>query len=241
MIALPEELLVHERRLGDGGGVLPIPPLRPVLPKVDTVPQLLGTESAVSEDEIVTALGERGLVVVGIWEDDGVVLLSLSEEEMIGGLIASLSQNRYWISRNYKTTYPCSNSTLVLWILDRDRQDAICEILDRRLPIPLRDRCSEDSCWLDVPVRDRQTHDRARFHRRSGAFSRRGEIKRDRLGNTIAIHEVREFDLDVDAVGVLIVISHFNSGIMSRSKFGEGGDWRDPLVGGDESLEIVGL
>ena len=41
-----------------------------------------------SEDEIVTALDECGLVVIGVWEDDGVVLLSLSEEEMIGSLIA---------------------------------------------------------------------------------------------------------------------------------------------------------
>ena len=71
----------------DLGMLVAIPPLGPVLPKVDAIPQLFGTECAVSEDEIITALSERGHVVVRIWEDDGVVLLSLLEE-MIGSLIA---------------------------------------------------------------------------------------------------------------------------------------------------------
>jgi len=87
MVTHPEELLVLERRLGNGCGIFPIPPLGPVLPKVDAVPQLLGSERTVSEDEIVTALSERGLVIVGIREDHDVVLLALSKEEMIGNLI----------------------------------------------------------------------------------------------------------------------------------------------------------
>ena len=61
MVILPEEPPVLECRLGNASGIFPILPLGPVLPEVDTVPQLLSSERAVSEDEIVTALDERGL------------------------------------------------------------------------------------------------------------------------------------------------------------------------------------
>jgi len=80
MITLPGKLLVLEHRLGDGSGGFPIPPFGPVLHEVDTAPQLLGAECAVSEDEIITALDERGRVTVGSREDrDIIILLALSE------------------------------------------------------------------------------------------------------------------------------------------------------------------
>ena len=50
-----------------------------------------------------------------------------------------------------------------------------------------------------------------------------------------------KFDLDIDAVGVLIVVGHFDSGVVSRSEFGESGDGCDPVVGGDGKFEIVRL
>ena len=81
VVTLPEELLVLELPLG------------PVLPEVDTVPQLLRSEHAVSEDEIVTALDERGLVVVGVWEDHDIVLLALSKEEMVGSLVVQTGRS----------------------------------------------------------------------------------------------------------------------------------------------------
>jgi len=87
MVSFPEELLVLERRLQDGRGVFPIRPVRPVLPEVDAVPQLLGSERAVGEHEIIAALGERGRVVVRVREHHNVVLLALSEEEVVGSLI----------------------------------------------------------------------------------------------------------------------------------------------------------
>ena len=87
------------------------------------------------ELEVITALSERGRVVVGIWEDERDCTKR------------PLSQNRRRISRSYATAYPCSNSILALWILDHDRRYAICEIFDRRLPVLLRNRCSEVSCW----------------------------------------------------------------------------------------------
>jgi hypothetical protein len=93
MVSLPEELLVLELRLGNGRRVFPIPPVGPVLSEVDTVPQLLGSERAMSEDEIIAALGERGRVVVGVREDHGIVLLALSEEEMVGSLIAQAGRS----------------------------------------------------------------------------------------------------------------------------------------------------
>ena len=88
MVSLPEELLVLERRLGNGGSIFPIHPVRPVLSKVNAVPQLLSTERAVSEHKVVTALDERGRVVVGVREHHNIVLLALSKEKMVGSLIA---------------------------------------------------------------------------------------------------------------------------------------------------------
>jgi len=88
MVPLPEERLVIEVRLGDGSRVLPIPPRCPVLSEIDAIPQLLGSERAMSKDEIVTALGQRRRVVVGIWEDHSVVGLALPKEKMVDCLIA---------------------------------------------------------------------------------------------------------------------------------------------------------
>ena len=88
VVSFPEELLVLERRLRNGRGVFPICPVRSVLPEVDTVPQLLGSERAVGEHEIIAALGERGRVVVRVREHHNVVLLALSEEVVVCSLIA---------------------------------------------------------------------------------------------------------------------------------------------------------
>jgi len=88
MVPFPEELLVLELRLGNGGSIFPILPFGPVLSEVDAVPQLLGSKCTVSKDEIITTFGERGRVVVRIWEDHDVVLLALSKEEVVGSLIA---------------------------------------------------------------------------------------------------------------------------------------------------------
>ena len=87
VVSFPKKLLVLERRLRNGRGVFPICPIRPVLSEVDTVPQLLGSERVVGEYEIIAALDERGRVIVRIREYHGVVLLALSEEEMVGSLI----------------------------------------------------------------------------------------------------------------------------------------------------------
>jgi len=88
MVSFPEELLVLERRLLDGRGVFPILPIRPALSGVDAVPQLLSSVRAVGEHEIVAALGECGSVVVRVREHHDIVLPALSEEEMIGSLVA---------------------------------------------------------------------------------------------------------------------------------------------------------
>ena len=87
VVSFPEELLVLERRLRNGRGVFPICPIRPALSEVDTVPQLLGSERVVGEYEIIAALDERGRVIVRIREYHDIVLLALSEEEMVGSLI----------------------------------------------------------------------------------------------------------------------------------------------------------
>ena len=87
MVPLPEVLLILERRQGDGGVILPSPPRRPVHSEVETVPQHLGSERFVIEDEIVTALGERTCVVVGIREDHDIICLALSKEEVVDRLI----------------------------------------------------------------------------------------------------------------------------------------------------------
>ena len=48
--------------------------------------------------------------------------------------------------------YPCPNSILVLWVVDRDRQDTIGNVIDRPLPVPRGDRRSEDKRWRDTAV-----------------------------------------------------------------------------------------
>ena len=87
MVSLPEGLLVLEYRLRNGCGVFPCRPIRPALSKVNTVPKFLGSERVVGEYEIIAALDERGRVIVRVREYHYIVLLALSEEEMVGSLI----------------------------------------------------------------------------------------------------------------------------------------------------------
>jgi len=96
-------------------------------------------ELTVHDDVVITALGERGRVVVRVREHHNVVLLALSQEEMVSSLI---TQAR-WLVRigigNFgieKTTCPCSNSVLVLRTIDRDRQNTVRDVIDRYLPVP---------------------------------------------------------------------------------------------------------
>ena len=55
------------------------------------------------------------------------------------------------------------------------------------------------------------------------------------------IHQIRKFDLDIDAVGVLIVRGHFDSSVMSGGEFGKGRDGLVSFVGGYERFGAVGL
>ena len=87
MIPLPEEFLVPERRLGDASGIFTIPPLGPVPSEMSTVPQLLNSKRIANKDEIISAVGDRSRVVVGIQEDHDIVRLTLLRE-VVGGLIA---------------------------------------------------------------------------------------------------------------------------------------------------------
>jgi hypothetical protein len=60
VVPLPESVLVVERRLRNRGGIHPIGPPRPILSKVETVPQHLGSERTMGENEVVAALREHG-------------------------------------------------------------------------------------------------------------------------------------------------------------------------------------
>ena len=82
---------------------------------------------------------------------------------------------------------------------------------------------------------------RTRVYRGSGTLPGRGEGEINRLRDAITIHQIRKLDLDVDAVGIRTAVGDFDSGIMSRREFSEGGDGRDPAVGRYESLEVVRL
>ena len=94
VVSFPEELLVLECRLWNSCGILPIRPIRPVLSEVDAIPDLLGSERVVGEHEIVATLCKRGSVVVGFREHHDVVALALTNEEVIGSLIAQARQNQ---------------------------------------------------------------------------------------------------------------------------------------------------
>lgn len=168
MIPLPEELLVPEHRLED---IFTIPPLGPVLSEMNTVSQLLSSKRITSKDEIISAIGERSHVVVGIQEDHDIVRLTLSKK-VVGSLIAKAQ----WLVRIHtrntsEIAYSCSSSTLALWAVYRDRQDAIRNVIDRPLPVPPLDRCSDNRCWLEISVRDRLAPDRTQIHRGGGSFS----------------------------------------------------------------------
>ena len=61
------------------------------------------------------------------------------------------------------------------------------------------------------------------------------------MGDAVAVHQIRKFDLDLNAVRVRSVVVDFDSGVVSGSKLGESGGGSDPVAGGNESLEIVRL
>jgi hypothetical protein len=140
-----------------------------------------------------------------------------------------------------ETTHAGSSPALSLRVVDGNGQDPICDVLDRRLPIPRGGRRSKDGWPLDARVRHCQTHNRTRLHRRSGAFSGRGESEVDRLRNTSAIHQVRKLDLDVDAVGVRAGNGHRDTRVVFRREFGKGGNGGNRFFCGHENLEVVGF
>jgi len=61
-----------------------------------------------------------------------------------------ICQNRGKEVRYREMTHPCFNAILTLWIADRDCQNTVRNIIDRRLPVPRRDRCSKDCRWLAI-------------------------------------------------------------------------------------------
>ena len=224
VVTLPEKLLVLERRLWNSSAVLPILPLGPVLPKVDTVPQLLGAERTVSED-------------------DGVVLLSLSEKEAIGSLITQTGQlvriHVGYLVRRWPTPVPTPpwlcRSLIVIVNIPSAKFLIVALQYHFETVAP---RIAAGSMFVSEIVKHETEPD---FTKGEEPFPDDVRLNVIDLGNTIAIHEVQKLDLDVDTVGVLIVVGHFDPGVMSRTKFGKGRDQRDPVGDGDESLEIVGL
>jgi hypothetical protein len=86
------------------------------------------------------ALGESRSVVIGVGEDHDIVTLALSEE-VVGSLIvrARLLVRADSENPGERMTYSYSNSTLAVWIHDRDRQNTIHNIVNRSLPVPPRD------------------------------------------------------------------------------------------------------
>lgn len=86
---------------------------------------------------------------------------------------------------------------------------------------------------------NRLTLNRVRIHRRGGTFPGRSQSEVHRLRDAVAIHRVREFDPNVNAIRVRAVFIDFDSGIVSGSKLGEGGNGCDPLGYGNKGLEVV--
>ena len=77
-------------------------------------------------------------------------------------------------------------------------------------------------CWLEIFVRDRLTPDGTRITEGEGeAFPDEARVKLVDCG-TVAVHRIRQFDLDVDSVGIRVVDAHFDSSITSGSRFGKG-------------------
>ena len=60
MISLPEESLVLEIKLGNARGIFPVPPVGPHPPKIDAVPQFLGSQGVVHKYEVIAALDQNG-------------------------------------------------------------------------------------------------------------------------------------------------------------------------------------
>jgi hypothetical protein len=138
-------------------------------------------------------------------------------------------------------THPGANTVLALRVTDRDRQNSIRDIVNLCLPIPPRDRRSKNRRGFDAPVGDRLALNRVRVHRRGGPFPRRREGKGHRLSDTVAIHQIGELDLDVDAVRARGAAVNSDPGIVSWGEFGEGRRRRNPVRERDEGLEIVRL
>ena len=102
--------------------------------------------------------------------------------------------------------------------------------------MPPRDRRSKNDGRRDTVVRDGLALNRARVHwRGGGAFLRRSQRKVHGLGDAITVHQIREVDLDSDAVRVRAVVVDFDSGIVSRNEFSESGGGRGLEGGGNES------
>ena len=111
-----------------------------------------------------------------------------------------ISQDRQQ-KHHCEIAYSCSSSTLAPWVVYRDRQGAIHNVIDHPLPLPPRDRCSDNMCWLEISVRDRLALDRTRITEGEGeAFPDEARVKLVDCG-TVAIRQIRQFDLDVDSVG----------------------------------------
>ena len=86
MSTIPPRLVVLKDIGIDRGRVLPRLPLRPVLTKVGTIAEEIGTEGLMLEDVLAVLLRERIVMVVVVREDHDALRLTLTEQEMVDGL-----------------------------------------------------------------------------------------------------------------------------------------------------------
>ena len=83
MIPLPEVRLVLEQARLEGRRRLERLPVRPVLPKVRRVPELVRAEGLVCEGVRPARHTERRIIVVRVWEHHHVLGRALAEQEMV--------------------------------------------------------------------------------------------------------------------------------------------------------------
>ena len=62
-------------------------------------------------------------------------------------------------------------------------------------------------------------------------------VEGHRLSNAIAVHQIRELEIDVDSGSVCGTVLNFNPSVVSWNEFADGGKWGDPLFDRNQHFE----
>ena len=121
---------------------------------------------------------------------------------------------RFTFVCEWKAAYPSTNATLALGIGNRDHHNTISNISQHCRPVPLGNSGPRNFSGRNGAQVHHQAPHRVRVNYRGTAMAGRRQVEGHRLSDTIAVHQIGEFETDGNQ-GVLGTVLHLSSGVVT--------------------------